>query len=84
MSGISWTGSDGNMDADPLFKDAANGDYHLTADSPCVNMGINSAPDLPARDFEKDPRIMRGTVDIGADEFGKPVMTFIPLLLDDE
>ena len=70
------------MDADPLFKDAAAGDFHLTMDSPCVNMGTNSAPDLLPKDFENDPSILRGIVDIGADEFGKPVISFIPLLLD--
>ena len=82
-SGFSWTSENGNMDADPLFKNSESGDYHLTVDSPCMNMGTNAAPGLPTRDFEKDPRIMRGIVDIGADEFGKPMIPFIPLLLED-
>ena len=29
----------GNISADPLFVDPGNGDYHLTADSPCVDAG---------------------------------------------
>ncbi len=29
----------GNIDADPLFVDAANGDYRLTAGSPCIDAG---------------------------------------------
>jgi len=63
-----WPGS-GNMDADPLFADAANGDFHLIEGSPCYNAGSNSAPSLPDCDFEGDPRILHGLSDIGADEF---------------
>ncbi len=45
-SGDAYTG-DGNINADPLFVDAANGDYTLQAASPCVNTGnLNSALDL--------------------------------------
>ncbi len=29
----------GNLDADPLFIDPDNGDYHLTEDSPCIDAG---------------------------------------------
>ena len=32
---INWGGS--NIDADPLFTDPDNGDFHLTADSPCID-----------------------------------------------
>ncbi len=35
---------DGNIDADPLFLDPENGDYSLTAGSPCIDAG---APDSP-------------------------------------
>jgi hypothetical protein len=62
-----WAGA-GNIDADPLFVDASGGDLHLGAGSPCINLGSNSAPNLPATDFEGDPRIIDSTVDIGADE----------------
>lgn len=58
----------GMIDADPLFVDEANGDYHLVYDSPCRDAGDNSVVTLP-EDFESDPRIAHGTVDIGADEF---------------
>lgn len=30
---------DGNMDVDPLFEDAAGGNYHLSGDSPCIDAG---------------------------------------------
>ncbi|UCE65358.1 MAG: hypothetical protein JSU85_10835, partial [Candidatus Zixiibacteriota bacterium] len=37
-----WPG--GNIDADPLFVDSANGDFHLTADSPCIDAGSPFSP----------------------------------------
>ena len=30
---------EGNIDADPLFTDVDNGDYSLSADSPCIDAG---------------------------------------------
>jgi hypothetical protein len=33
----------GNLDQDPLFVDAANGDLHLQAGSPAIDAGLNSA-----------------------------------------
>ena len=58
----------GNIDADPLFVDQANEDYHLSLGSPCINGGSNYAPDLPAVDLEGNPRIQHGAVDMGAYE----------------
>jgi len=34
----------GNIDADPLFIDAENDDYHLTFNSPCINAGNPDSP----------------------------------------
>ena len=34
---VNWL--EGNIDEDPLFVDAANGDYRLTEDSPCIDAG---------------------------------------------
>jgi parallel beta-helix repeat protein len=62
-----FTGT-GNIDADPLFVDSAGNDFHLTWDSPCRDTGDNSAV-TELHDFEGDPRIALGTVDMGADEF---------------
>lgn len=63
---LNW--GNGMMDADPLFADPAIGDFHLTYTSPCREAG-NSAAITYAFDFEGDPRIAYGTVDLGADEF---------------
>ena len=57
------------VNADPLFVDPLNGDYHLTATSPCINAGDNNAPELPEFDKDGQPRIIDGTVDMGAYEY---------------
>jgi hypothetical protein len=58
----------GNIKADPLFFDPDNGDLHLTWQSPCRESG-NAAAAVDPEDFEGDPRIALGNVDMGADEF---------------
>lgn len=69
---------EGNIDADPLFVDPDNGDYHLGEGSPCIDAGTNVTPDLPAHDFEDDDRVIDGdgygtaTVDMGVDEVPEP------------
>lgn len=51
---------------DPLFADAANGDYHLSKLSPCINRGCDSAPAL---DINEHIRPQMGSIDIGSDEY---------------
>jgi len=36
-----WPG-EGNIDANPLFVDATNGDYHLSDYSPCIGAGLDT------------------------------------------
>ncbi|MFQ6041923.1 MAG: right-handed parallel beta-helix repeat-containing protein [Candidatus Poribacteria bacterium] len=41
-----WLG-EGNIDADPLFVDPENRDYHLQAGSPCIDAGDPNSPKDP-------------------------------------
>ena len=61
----------GNVDADPLFVDEANGDYRLSPNSPCINTGTNGAWTVGTADFDGQRRIYPagGRVDMGAFEF---------------
>ncbi len=58
----------GNIDADPLFVGGNGGDYHLRADSPCIDAVYPLSVVFPATDFEGDPRPLGLAVDMGADE----------------
>lgn len=72
-----WTGGGtGNISEDPLFSCPSRGDFHLKADSPCIDAGCN-IKDLEF-DFEGDARGFDGTdeirgdgsdFDMGVDEF---------------
>jgi len=83
----------GNINADPMFVDPDGPDnilgnsddnFHLRTSSPCIDAGDNSAPALPAIDFEGDDRRVDDPtvpdtgsgnppiVDMGADEYIPP------------
>ncbi len=61
----------GNISADPLFVN----NYRLRGGSPAIDVGDNSAPNLPATDLAHDLRITNGNdgptaiIDLGAYEF---------------
>jgi hypothetical protein len=58
----------GNISLNPLFLNPKHAGYQLRSDSPAINAGDVSAPDLPEKDLDGNPRIVNGTVDIGAYE----------------
>ena len=63
------TGTNGNISADPLFLDSANNDFHLCQASPAIDAGNANGLVLPTTDFDGNPRVIDGIVDIGAYEF---------------
>ncbi|MCG8684161.1 MAG: PKD domain-containing protein, partial [Desulfobacterales bacterium] len=62
-----WTGYENNVSIKPGFVDAAVGDYHLLATSPCIDAGEATAAVL--YDIDGKARRVGEAVDIGADEF---------------
>ena len=56
---------------DPLFVNRSAGDFHLQANSRCINSG-NISYDSGTNDLDGNPRIIGGTVDIGAYEYQTP------------
>jgi hypothetical protein len=76
LQGMSATWSDieggapgvGNVDVDPLFVDAAGGDYHLAVISPCRDKGNPATGGSTVADVDGETRVQGGRIDIGADE----------------
>ena len=60
--------STGNIADEPRFMNAAAGNYHLRSDSPCINRGYN-AFGAGSVDLDGKPRIIGGTIDMGAYEY---------------
>ncbi len=58
----------GNRTNDPSFFDRVRGDYRLASGSACIDAGMNQGWMAGARDIEGTPRIINGTVDLGAYE----------------
>ena len=60
--------SDGNTTNNPAFVDAAGGNYRLLSSSPCIDAGTNAVVTTDV-DLGGVPRVVFGTVDMGAYEF---------------
>ncbi|MCA9443573.1 MAG: hypothetical protein KC964_22420, partial [Candidatus Omnitrophica bacterium] len=70
---------------DPLFEDRANGDYRLSADSPCRDVGnLSYLSEIFQVDLEGNTRISGDAVDIGCYEFGSSYDSDGDFLDDDE
>jgi hypothetical protein len=61
----------GNITNDPVLINVAGGDFHLQSNSPCINSGNNAYVSV-TNDLDGNPRIVGGTVDIGAYEYQTP------------
>ncbi|NIP27663.1 MAG: hypothetical protein GWN67_24265 [Phycisphaerae bacterium] len=69
---LNW--GDGNIDSEPQFADSGNGNYRLSAGSPCVDTGDNDSVPADVCDLDGNVRIYDGdgdgepVVDMGAYE----------------
>src|SRR5262249_16704802 len=58
-----------NINAQPMFVDSSNSDFHLQSNSPCINVGIvDTSFALPDIDIDGNPRIFGAAPDMGAFE----------------
>ncbi|MEE9131513.1 MAG: hypothetical protein V3T84_15970 [Phycisphaerales bacterium] len=89
-----WFG-DGNIDADPLFVDPDNDDYHISASSPCIDAAANIiVPKGFMTDLDGNPRFIEDPntpdtglgdcpiVDMGSYEFQEGTTDCCPWDLD--
>jgi hypothetical protein len=65
------TSGTGNLASAPLFLNQAGGNLRLQSNSPCINAGSNAST-LAGPDLDGHPRIVGGTVDMGAYEYQSP------------
>ena len=71
-----FSGSNNNVNVDPLFVSQATGDLHLTATSPCLNAGDLFTAFGVQKDYDENSRILDSALsgipgaDMGAYELG--------------
>ena len=71
-----WIG-EGNIDADPIF--VGGGDYHLTADSPCIDAGTDAGI---YTDIDGDVRPQGSDFDMGSDEYDEYMECWATQIVD--
>jgi len=74
--GTGDTTGTGNISTDPLFVNAAAGDYHLGGGSPCIDAGTPSG--APTHDLDHRPRDAQP--DLGAFEW-HPYRVYLPIVV---
>ena len=62
------TNEGNNLDEDPLFVDSVTEELRLLAGSPAIDAGDETVAGLPSTDLLGNPRIIGGTIDMGAYE----------------
>jgi hypothetical protein len=67
------TSGTGNITNEPLFINKTAGNLRLETNSPCINIG-NHAYVTNSTDLDGNPRIVGGTVDVGAYECQSPAL----------
>jgi hypothetical protein len=66
---IPFSIDDSNLNSvDPLFVDAANGDYRLSSSSPVIDQGV-ATDNTPSVDLDGNTRTAGSAIDIGAYEY---------------
>ena len=68
-----------NISVEPLFANPSSLDFHLSTGSPAIDAGGPTPIPLPTTDFDGNPRVVNGTVDMGAYEYqGATTFTVTP------
>ncbi|TGD58411.1 LamG-like jellyroll fold domain-containing protein [Flavobacterium humi] len=74
FTGVTLSGTSLNTSgSNPLFTNAASGDYTLNPGSPAIDTG-NNANAIGTTDLLNNQRVFNSTVDMGAFEFGSTVL----------
>lgn len=87
QGGYSHPQESGNIDANPIFLDEANNDFHLQSNSPCIDVGDPTLRDLDgtrsdmgALFYDKRIQFIRGDANIDKSlDISDPIYTFLHL-----